>query len=317
MLYIDGVRQTKFDKEYKKLAQIFPYSFTEKGGIPNGQPIKIELTKPVPKVRVFKRGNTTESVGMGRMKIMPQKISASGVFTNADNASIPWNYTTKAPKMVGGEKVFDKAYISLNVPHIFDPVKDAEKIIALFFYSPLFSNGEVARVTGKGKNARFKFVMPKEKAANMMKTISVQTKYSNMLIVEENRISDEQLGNICNLLSITTESNLDETRLKLYDKLVKDESFRERFDRISEMIISESKKSVDSVNFKSLIKKLQDRKLLGINEGEWVTKNNSGVITRTIAKVIGDTKADKEMNLVEYLNSASVDAEFLLELSKD
>jgi hypothetical protein len=308
MLYIDGEKVKSFKDYYKELAKVFPYSFTNEGVKPNGQPIRLTTTKPPFKVQIFKEGKD-EPVGYATPKGIQHKLSGSGTFVDSNGVSTSWCYTTVAPKMVAGEKVFAPSYIIYDTSTVFDPAKDLEKIIALYFYSPLISNGKKGK-----KGSKYKFVLPNEKFENTASKITLQTKYASKVVVEDSRISDDDFVTLCGLLNQVVGGNLNDVRLDVYNRLMVDEAFRERFDRNLQTVLDNRAAATAQISVKTLIKKAQDQKVLGIEGNMWVTKNANQVIQRELCEVVGEKKAEKEESLKMYLEASLTDLEHLTEL---
>lgn len=310
MIYIDSEKKTNFKEEFKILAQKFPLSFNEKGAIPNGQPIRIEFAKRMPKVAVFKVGDKDTPVGTREVKPASQRISANGVIQEG-GISKTWYLTKQAPTIKAGEKVFKKGYIEVNIPKSLDPTVDLETIVCLYFYSSAFSNNEYNRKRGKGQNAQFRFSIPAEKSKSKIEQLNFLSKYSKALIDEETRIGDDQLKELMEIMLYNPSGILEDDRLTMYETVTNDEKFRERFDKVYRMVKEQSSKVKEVMDVTKLIKAARSKGVLVEEENFWVVKNTHGISERQVVEVRGTKQAEKDSNLAEFLKISQEDIDLI------
>jgi hypothetical protein len=315
MIYIDSEKKTDFKKEFVKLAEYFPYSFNEKGVLANALPIQVELAGQPYKAAFFKKGMIEMPLGARNASMDTiHRLSGNGTFANETGTLSTWVYTKTAPTIKGGEKVFAKQSIEFKLPFTLNPAKDLEKIIALFFYSPAFTNNERALRDGGRNGGKYKFIFVGEKSKKTIDTIAFQTKYANMLILEGSRFSDKQFEELSQLLAFVSTGVMEEDRLSMYNLVTSDAKFRERFDRIATMISEDSKKTEVVLDAAKIVTKARAAKVLVIEDNMWVTKNENGVTQRTIAETRGEKQPEKNEALVEFLNASQDDLEHIKSL---
>lgn len=314
MIFINKEKKESFKEEFKILAQHFPHSFNEKGALPNARPIIVESAKNVRPVALFRPNQTDAPIRFKKPKEAQHKVSASGNFHNEEGFSVSWHYATKYPDIKAGEKIFKREYINLSIPQALDPTTDIEKIMVLFFYSPDFTNNAVAEKTGKGKNANFRFNKPEEKALARIREEEFKTKYSAILMTMATRVPTEMFKELCDLLNYVGTGVEDQDRVSMYDTVIADSKFRERFDKIVGMLQDNRKGVEESLNHKTLVAKARAAKVLVIEDNMWVTKDVNGLTLREVAEVVGEKQPEKDANLVQYLSASSDDAEHIASL---
>jgi hypothetical protein len=305
MLYIDGKRQTDFSKELEVLKGIFPNSFTGK----KKAPIIINLNKAgLGSVTTFRAGVTDVPLGNRPIHSLPTHLKPSGRFLGEDNMMHQWMYTQSQPTYSKtGEPVFNAKHIPVTNGMPIDPVANLEMLVALYFYSPNFTNNVVANPAGK-----FTFLIPAAEAKARIANVSVQHKYMSMLLVDETRMSSSKLNNVMILLAFTPTGVEDDDRTLLYDRAIANrDGFRERLDRAVANVDAMAKSSKGESNVNSLIKSLTKEGLLIEKDGFWTVKNKNGAEVKTIVESKGKNKTEKELGLLEFLNVSPKDVEFL------
>jgi hypothetical protein len=308
MLYIDGKRQTDFSKELEILKEIFPNSFTGK----KRAPVIINLNKAgLGSVTTFRAGVTDVPLGNRPIQSLPTYLKPSGRFLGEDSMMHQWMYTQAQPTYSKtGEPVFNAKHIPVSNGMPIDPVANLEKLVALYFYSPNFTNNTVANPAGK-----FSFLIPAAEAKSRIANVSVQHKYMSLLLVEETRMSSSKLNNVMILLAMTPTGVEDDDRTHLYDQAIADRNgFRERLDRSIANVEAMANTSKDSQSLSTTVKSLIKSELLQDKEGFWIVKNGAELVTIVESK--GKNKMEKELSLLEYLNVSPKDAELLQGLAK-
>jgi hypothetical protein len=308
MLYIDGKRQTDFSKELEVLKEIFPNSFTGK----KKAPIIINLNRAgLRSVTTFRAGVTDVPLGNRPIQSLPTFLKPSGRFLGEDNMMHQWMYTQAQPTYSKtGEPVFNARHIPVSNGMPIDPVANLEMLVALYFYSPNFTNNTVANPAGK-----FNFLIPAAEAKSRIANVSVQHKYMSLLLVEDTRMSSSKLNNVMILLAMTPTGVEDDDRTQLYDQAIADRNgFRERLDRSIANVEAMANTSKDSQSLSTTVKSLIKSELLQDKEGFWIVKNGAELVTIVESK--GKNKMEKELSLLEYLNVSPKDAELLQGLAK-
>ena len=321
MLYVDKERKKDFKYERSVLAEAFPFTFTKTGVVENPIPIMVEYTNPPKPVAVYYQGNTEMQAGYRKVANAFNKISGKGKFIDQDGVTKEWIYATSAPVVKSGEKVFTRSSFDIAEGMALDPIQDFEKIVALYFYSPSFSNGEYAKKNGRGEGAMWKFVKQGEKAAKRIEQETFRAKVYNLLLDPSGRLTDEQLKEVFALINFVGTGVLEDDRLAIYDTCLQRPEFAERFFKNVKPVVEASKSVKVTLGVQDLVKKAKKEKVL-VLEGEkdlqyWYIKNANGVTIKEVCQALGTNQQEKDANLVEYLKSVDEDVETLQELLRD
>ena len=314
MIYISKKRKEDFKEERAILASKFPHTFTKTGVVDKPMPIIVELVKRQKPVAVYMAGRTDMSVGTRKVASADHKIACRGKFVDSQGLTREWHYAKTAPVIEGNELKFANESIRLSSVQALDPVTDFEKIVMLYFYSPNFQNNYVAEKSGKGQNALFKFLKQGEKSDNLIAQKTFEAKYLKMLVLEEDRISDEMFKEITTLMNFTSSGITSDDRVALFDSVLRNETIRGRFDKIADMVINNAKSTKVSLGVAELVKAAKKAKVLSIEGTNWVLKNANGVMVADVAEAVGSNQGEKDTNLVEYLKVSSTDKEKIEEL---
>lgn len=309
MLYKNDEQIKDFKPYFKELASVFPASFTSSGAKSNGKPVKIKLRedKRGGKFFVYRRGDTSMPLAEKHPEVPTTRLSTKVNVLNEDTGlSDQVIYSTVPAKKTNNGIEYKAGTILLQDFLILDPVKDIEKIIFLYFYSPNFSNGKQAR-----RNARFKFVVPAQEVVGELARVRLETKYSKLLIETEGLDSD-MFNSIFTLLGLYSSGDGEDVdRFNLYKLLLKDAEIRSNFDRHYLALSSEdSGNTLQEVG--AVVKKAKDKGILLSEGGAWVVKNDVGLVERRICDVKGHG-AGIQKNLIDFIKSSPSDLEFLKE----
>lgn len=295
MLYIDNERVTDLKKYIAKLKEVFPSSFTS---TPN--PIKINVAKRHAKyVSVFKRGATDDPIGQ-RQIVTPPSISSGKAWLtdNGVRKQVVYTRTYPTQNKVTGAIEYTNTGIELKNGMVIDVERDLEKLIFLYFYSPEFTNGALAK-----KSAKYEFYIPAIQARETMGAINLSVKYGKELIDNSGQEFKDYtwVKAMYNSLAINSTNEEETDRLQLYDLVVKNESWRERYERARLNIEALSKKDGSNRmnDISDVIKLAKKNKVLVEEGGLWVLTAND--TNRTLTEVRGTTAAEKQLGLVEWL----------------
>lgn len=305
MIFIDGVRKTKFDEEIAELSKIFTNSFD--GG---NAPIIVNRTKSSQATaEIFRPSQTDAPVGRRRVSSPPHWASCKGKFKGKDGLMHQWRYSTTLPSYdKSGEPIFSSEQLEIKDGMVINP-NDIEKLVALYFYCPLFKNGKQSR-----SSAAFEFVIPSAAAKSRIERVSFEYEYTTELLREgKDRKDYNWVKAMYNALALQSTNIEADDRVQLYDMVIGDAGFRERYERAKLNISAVGKNNGARIvnDISDIITAAVKERFLVEENGFWVIKDLNGTTTKTLTQVIGTKAQDKKLNLTEFLISNPVDLDEL------
>lgn len=300
MIFIDNKRQTDFTDEIKQLAVIFPNSF---GSSANNPPTPIEIKRDMAiRVSRFRPQVTDQPIGSVVKNGEPVQVATKGYFLK-NGVRHEWRYSESFPTVnVKGEYEFEGRLLQLNSGMVFDPERDLEKIIFLWFYSSNFKNNANPK-----RGGMFSFVIPVVEARNRVSAMKYRNKVENEIINEDARMPRKKVETIMSALGLQVTGVEEQDRLTLVDQILASPDFADRYERqkLNVEAMSAGSSNTEPVDNKlKVIKKLKSQQLLVEQSEHWVLLNENGGVVMTVTDVLGTKAPEKEMNLVTFLSAS-------------
>jgi len=300
MLYKEGERLDREDLKghIEILKGIFPTYFRKE----NPLPIKLDYIQDRKyHVDSFRPGG---DVFIGSNLRSPNPIGIRMVgYEDVDGFRSEIRYVDKAPVFNGSSISWPDYKFRIGTGTDLKPVVDLEKLIFLWFYSPVFINNDCAN---KSTSAPFEFIIPEKKIESKYDNITFRRKLEDEILIEGTRMSYDAIQSIAKSFELGLRGEEKVDRVHLFDFVISSNDSYRKYNEAKSSIVLEKKSTVSEVveltQVKNIVANLVDSlKIFDDEKGAWRIKGPGK--PKFLCDIEGETPEEKLFNLVEFVSS--------------